>query len=102
MAQENKTFIMVTENYLKKVYPAHDYQEEALTDYIDNHRTKSQLYIIEPTIIFSIDIFDSSPLQGDYSDFYSFIRNDGSIYVISRNENKLKNYCAFINRLISM
>ena len=103
--ENSKVFIMVDSNNIYTPYnlvPAHDYQENALNDYIDNHIDGKKKYFPNCDIIFYIDKFDNTSLEGDYSDFYNFIREDGTITTISRNKDKLTNFCGYINRLTSL
>jgi len=98
----SKVFIMVDYTiYKKKVVPAYDYQENSLNNFIDNNFNVKTQYIINPNINFYIDKFDFSSFNGDYSDFYLLIREDGSSSIISQNEEKLKSFCAYRNRLVS-
>jgi hypothetical protein len=98
-----RAFIMIDDNNMtKKIVPAYDYQELALNDYIDNQKTGRHQYIINTSMSFYIDNFNSTGLNNDYSDFYSFIREDDTISIISRNEDKLRGFCGFRNRLLSI
>ena len=97
-----KVYIMIdNDNYSKKVIPAYDYQEDALNDYIDNHKVGKNEYIINNSTKFYIDNFNSVGLFGDYYDFYSFISEYNSELIISRNLDKLNGFCGFRNRLTS-
>ena len=97
------TFIMILEEKGQRVYPARPYQAKALNDYITNNRKGKYLYInyIDSTIKFHISEFDKSELQGNYDDLYNLIREDGTVSAMSRNENKLRNFAGYINRIIS-
>ena len=97
----SKVFIMIDDTNYKKVVPAYDYQEKSLNDFINNKLNKKTQFIINPTINFHIDQFDYSLFNGDYSDFYLLIRNDDTSSIISRNEEKLRLFCAYRNRLVS-
>jgi len=98
-------FIMVkSKNILSpfKTVSAYDYQQEALDDYIDNNIQVPKKYNPNnSTLIFYINKFDSSNFNGDYSDFYIFVKEDESVYILSRNESKLRTFCSYINRLLS-
>jgi len=51
---------------------------------------------------YSISSYNSSAdgLRGNYDDFYNLINiNTGKQTIISPNEDKIKNFCAYINRL---
>jgi hypothetical protein len=97
----SKVFIMIDDNIYKKVVPAYDYQENSLNNFINNNFNIKTQYIINPNINYYIDKFDFSSFNGDYSDFYLLIREDGSSSIISKNEEKLKSFCAYRNRLVS-
>ncbi len=101
-SENTKVFIMINNNDIyipNKVVSAYDYQENALNNYIDNKLDGQKKYIFNCDIIFYIDKFDSSNLKGEYSDFYTFIREDGSKSILSKNKDKLSNFCGYINRL---
>jgi len=97
------TFIMIQEETGQRVYSARPYQANALNDYITNNRTGKYLYVNEydPNIKFHISEFDKSGLQGNYDDLYSLIRENGTSSPMSKNENKLRNFAGYINRIIS-
>jgi len=100
---ESQTFIMIEEEKGQRVYPARPYQAKALNDYITNNRKGKYLYInsIDSSIKFHISEFDKAGLQGNYDDFYTLIREDDTFSPMSTNENKLRNFAAYINRIIS-
>jgi len=100
--QDSKVYIMIDANNIHttyKVVSAYDYQENALNDYINNNIDGQKKYNPNCDIIFYINKFDYSDFKGDYSDFYSFIRENGTKSIISRNKDKLSNFCGYINRL---
>jgi hypothetical protein len=98
----NKVYIMIDDNqYFKKVVDAYDYQTNALNDYIDNHEEGLETYNPLPDISFQIEKFKDINFQGDYSDFYNFIKEDGTVNIISKNKEKLKAFCGLRNRLIN-
>ena len=41
----------------------------------------------------------STGLKGNYDDFYEYTDAFNKFYIISRNEDKLKGFCGYINRL---
>ena len=96
-----KVFIMLDVYIFKNVVSAYDYQEKSLNNFIENKYDKKTHYFINSTINFYIDKFDYTLFNGDYSDFYVIIREDGSSSIISKNEEKLKSFCAYRNRLLS-
>ena len=98
----SKVFIMIDNSIYKKVVPAFEYQENSLNNFINNNFNVKTQYIINPNINYYIDKFDYSSFNGDYSDFYLLIREDGSSSIISQNEEKLKLFCAYRNRLVSL
>jgi hypothetical protein len=99
----NQDFIMIQTETGQKVFSALDYQSRALNEYITNNRTGKHLYVNEydPNIKFHISKFDKSGLQGNYDDFYTLIRENGTSSPMSKNETKLRNFAAYINRIIS-
>jgi len=52
-------------------------------------------------VIFSINTFNYKrlSLNGVYDDFYELNNHNGKTYIISKNEDKLKGFCGWINRL---
>jgi hypothetical protein len=82
---------------------ARDYQREAFNDYVNNNRSGKVDYTAknDATIKFSIDNFDykNMGLQSNYDDFYHFIREDNIKYIMSTNEEKLRGFCGYINRI---
>jgi hypothetical protein len=97
------SFIMIDKEEGKRVYPSRPYQSDSLTDYIENNRQGKWLYVnaIDSTIKYHIGEFDKSGLSGNYNDVYTLFREDGTSSPISRNENKIRNLAAYINRIVS-
>ena len=52
-------------------------------------------------IVFNLNTFNYKELhlQGEYNDFYELITHDGTKYMLSTNEVKLKGFCGWINRI---
>jgi len=87
------------------------YQEEKLIKFIETlpanvnyDRDNSKQYMAEhdPSLVFTIDTFNfiNLKLQGEYKDFYELkIQPYGTNYIISANEEKLRGFCGWINRL---
>lgn len=98
-----ESFIMIDEEEGKRVYPSSHYQSDSLTNYIENNRQGKWLYVnaIDSTIKFHIGEFDKSGLSGNYDDVYTLFREDGTSSPISRNQNKIRNLAAYINRIVS-
>lgn len=90
----------------RQVVEAREYQQLALNDYIDNKiaddLADELAYEIDDNICFTIKKFDSISygLAGEYLDVYSFVKENGSIFLISRNFKKLSALCGFLNRVI--
>lgn len=79
------------------VVKAHSYQKEALDLAITNngyfkYNKDGYIFVIKP--------FNSSLLNNDYSDFYSLIREDNTETIISKNKEKLLEFCGMRNRLM--
>jgi len=97
--------VMTIENFI--------YEEtilKELYDYIDSNTREYKTYTIYKTykniIHFSINKYDSvaNGLKGNYDDFYEYkhsncIDEDCNRYIISTNEEKLRAFCGYINRL---
>lgn len=87
------------------------YQQEKITKFIETLPTSvnyasdnSKQYIAEqdPSIVFTVNTFNyiKMGLQGEYKDFYELkIQPDGITYIVSANEEKLRGFCGWINRL---
>jgi len=79
------------------VVKALSYQKEALDLAITNngyfkYNKDGYIFVIKP--------FNSSLLNDDYSDFYSLIREDNTETIISKNKEKLLEFCGMRNRLM--
>jgi len=104
-------FIMMFNNdTYNKVIPFKEYNIMdnvlvAINEYIDNKISEKKNYILNENtnsvIKFSINKYDymSTGLQGNYDDFYEYTDAFNKFYIISRNEDKLKGFCGYINRL---
>jgi hypothetical protein len=83
---------MISSEQGKMVFPTREYQESALDDYI-----KSGLTVPKKYIFGSIQFVIQS--NRNYDDFYTFVKDDNTKYILSRNEEKLKGFCGYINRI---
>ena len=101
-----KVYIMIDDDLVgRKVVEAHNYQESALNDYIDNKITDDLADETEYNInefYFTIKKFNSTAygLTGEYLDVYCYIKEDNTMFLISRNFKKLSVLCGFLNRVI--
>lgn len=92
----SKTEIYQQENLIKFIEtlpPSVNYASDNSKQYIAQH---------DPSIVFTINTFNYIKLclQGEYKDFYELkIQPDGINYIISANEEKLRGFCGWINRL---
>jgi len=77
----------------KNVCEANKLQSDALNDYLINRFTEERKYSN-----FSIEPFNTTGLKGEYLDIYQFIKDDGTICLISLNFKKLSGLCGYINR----
>jgi hypothetical protein len=80
-----------------------DYITEKVHDYIASRETGRVNYIGgSDNQEFTIQRFDAvkNGLSGNYDDFFVYAVNGGKdTNIISINETKLRNFCAYINRL---
>ena len=70
-----------------------------VSDYIE---TPPYIKMIDRQLNFSIDRYDSKSagLNGNYDDFFMYTDlNTNKEVIISSNEEKIKAFCAYINRL---
>jgi hypothetical protein len=104
----SKVYIMIDCDNGRKVVEAFDYQSECFYDFlslleIDKERNEMN-YIVgkDNDISFTIKKFDylASGLSGEYNDVYSFIKEDGTRFLMSCNFKKLSALCGFLNRVI--
>jgi len=99
----NPVFMMLhNESDYNTVVKVEQYIAEKLAEYIETKQKSVVHYSDGDHFNFSIDNFDSvsSGLKANYDDFYSFKNiNTGESYIISTNQNKLRDFCAYINRL---
>jgi hypothetical protein len=106
-----KMFIMIFNNDTYNIFmPFKDFMPqdnvlELINEYIDNElsgKKQYKVYIDNKAVInFSMNKYDyiNSGLQGNYDDFYEYLDESNKTYIISRNEEKLKGFCGYINRL---
>jgi len=98
-------YIMIDAPDGRQVVDARDYQTNALNDYIDNKiaddLADELVYEIDD-ICFTIKQFNSKKygLAGEYLDVYCYVKENGSMFLISRNFKKLSALCGFLNRVI--
>jgi hypothetical protein len=103
----NKVYIMIdAPDGSKQVVDAMEYQQLALNDYIDNKivddLAEDLAYEIDDDICFTIKKFNSISygLSGEYLDVYCYVKENGAMFLISRNFKKLSELCGFLNRVI--
>ena len=104
-------FIMIfnNESYNKfmpfKEFMPQDNVIELINEYIDNETSEKKQYKVytdnNSIIQFSMNKYNylNTGLNGNYDDFYEYSDESNKTYIISRNENKLKGFCGYINRL---
>ena len=95
--------MIVDKDDYNKVINAKEYVSEKTNKYIEEERDELvnyTVYLNDDIINFSINKYDSvsAGLQGKYNDFYEY-KNEKDSFIISTNEEKLKGFCAWINRL---
>lgn len=82
-----------------KITPIFETVSKKVSDYIEN---PPYIKIIDNQFNFSIDKYDSKSagLNGNYDDFFMYtdLKTNKEI-IISSNEEKIKAFCAYINRL---
>ena len=95
-------YIMIDLDDGRIVVDARDYQQIALNDYINNCYLDAVEYGTDSEVCFTISKFDyvSMGLSGEYNDVYNYNKQDGSVFLISRNHSKLSGLCGFLNRVI--
>ena len=103
----DKVYIMINDtNNGRKVVEARDYQQNALNDYINNKivddLAEETKYEIDNNIYFTIKKFNSVSygLTDNYLDVYCYVKENESMFLISRNFKKLSALCGFLNRVI--
>ena len=79
--------------FIESLPPQVNYASDNSKQYIADH---------DPSIVFTVNTFNYTKmgLQGEYKDFYELILEaDGKNITISANEEKLRGFCGWINRL---
>ena len=82
-----------------KISPIFETVAKKVSDYIE---TPPYIKMIDRQLNFSIDRYDSKSagLNGNYDDFFMYTDlNTNKEIIISSNEDKIKAFCAYINRL---
>jgi len=82
-----------------KISPIFETVAKKVSDYIE---TPPYIKMIDMQLNFSIDRYDSKSagLNGNYDDFFIYTDlNTNKEIIISSNEEKIKSFCAYINRL---
>ena len=98
--EEAKVFIQIEKpDGVWQIYEAREYQKTSLNDYINNNKKGIIEYKPCYSIQFWLSEFSMSGLEGNYDDFYYMEREDGSKSIISRNEEKLRYFIGYMNRL---
>ena len=95
-------YIMIDTDTRRQVVVAKDYQQIALNNYIELGLTEPIEFGTDTEICFHIGIFNSvkKGLSGEYSDVYEYIKDNNTIFLISKNYEKLSSLCGFLNRVI--
>jgi hypothetical protein len=83
--EDDEVWIMISTGTNWQVVKARDYQRKALNDYIDNNATGKKEYKPFEGVTFYIQKTDSS----SSFNLYDFIREDGSVSIISRDKDSL-------------
>ena len=101
--------MIINSDTSNKVVPVDDYItepyiREALTTYVNTHKDNLKQYIFNTDaqqLCFSLNKFNYSAarLQGNYEDFYEYIDKANTTYIFSPNEEKLRVFCAWLNRI---
>jgi len=95
---------MMKENFVgyNEVAEAGDYVDKTLNEYIASGKTGFATYTVVENgnnINFSLKNYDAHGLQGNYDDFYEYRDADDKLSLVSYNKEKLRAFCAYINRL---
>ena len=95
---------MMKENFVgyNEIVEAGDYIGKALNDYIATGEKCFVTYTVvenDNDINFSLKEYDAVGLQGNYDDFYEYRDADDKLSLVSYNKEKLRAFCAYINRL---
>ena len=103
----NKVYIMIdAPDGTRIVVNARKYQQDAVNDYIDNKIIDDLAEETEYSIddkCFSIKLFNSTAygLTGKYIDVYCLVKENNTMFLLSRNFNKLCALCGFLNSVIN-
>jgi len=102
--------MIVSNDTYNKVMPFKEFMPqdnvlELINEYIEKDISGKKQYKVymdnNSVIYFSMNKYDyiNTGLQGNYDDFYEYSDESNKTYIISRNEQKLKGFCGYINRL---
>lgn len=95
--------LIVDKDDYNKVIHASECVTQKTNEYIEEERDELvnyTIYVNDRIINFSINKYDSvtAGLQGTYNDFYEY-KDEKNTFLLSTNEEKLKGFCGWINRL---
>ena len=95
---------MMKENFVgyNEIVEAGDYIVNTLNEYIASGKRGFATYTVvqnSNNINFSFKEYDAVGLQGNYDDFYEYRDADDKLSLVSYNKEKLRAFCAYINRL---
>ena len=95
---------MMKENEMQynEVVEADKYIGNILDEYIASGKKGFATYTVVQdgnNINFSLKEYDAVGLKGNYDDFYEYRDADDKLTLVSYNKEKLRGFCAYINRL---
>lgn len=95
---------MMKENEMQynEVVEADKYISDILDEYIASGKKGFATYTVVQNgnnINFSLKEYDAFGLHGNYDDFYEYRDADDKLTLVSYNKEKLRGFCAYINRL---
>ena len=81
------------------VYKARDYQSSAFITFMSNKKVHKMDFSFPNNIIFHLEKLDTHGLKGNYSRFCVLVNESGEKHILSDNEDLLRGYVGWKNRL---
>ena len=98
----SKVFVALNDrNGMLQIFEARDYQQKAYDEFNKKIIKENPVeFKFDGDINFTIQKFDSKGLNGIYPSFYTMVTERNDRYILSNNEEELKNFVAFRNRMM--
>ena len=95
-------FILLKNTEGCSVVKAREYQESAYHTFMSNNNLISAEFNYPDNIKFTINKFNNTELNGDYKSFCELKNACNNTYILSNDNEKLKHFAGYINRLTNI